>query len=166
MRSLILAFLFLASGNIWAKSCKNYETLAEYLNTQKFIKASREHRSLKREPHISLDDINQAKNLAFRFPAFKDLGFGQPGGMGWQRYEGRHPKSVLNGKNVGWETRNEKGHARVRLDWDPEKGAHYNIEIMERKNGVTETHKLAVSFLCGNAKCTEQQLLKIAERMQ
>lgn len=163
MRALIL---FLLSFQVWGKNCQQYDNVADYLNTQKFIKVSRDHRSLKREPHLNLGDINQAKTLAYRFPAFNDLGFGLPGSSGWTSYIGRHPKSVLNGKRIGWEVRNSNGHARVRLDWDPEKGAHYNIEITDKRHGTNETHKLAVSFLCGNTKCTEQQVLRMAQRMQ
>jgi hypothetical protein len=166
MRPLIIAAIYLFSSVSFARTCKQYDKVAEYLNTQKFVKASRDHRALKREPTLNLGDINQARSLSYKFPAFEDLGFSKPGGPGWESYVGRHPRSGLNGKNIGWEIRNEKGHARIRLDWDPEKGAHYNIEIMERNFGKTETHKLAVSFLCGNVKCSESQLLKMAERMQ
>jgi hypothetical protein len=147
-------------------SCREYEKVADYLNTKKFVKASREYRILKKEPLLNLGDINQARAISYRFPAFEDFGFGRPGGPGWTVYKGRHPKSVLNGKDIGWEIKNSNGHARVRLDWDPDKGAHYNIEITKKALGKTENHKLAVSFLCGNAKCTEQQLLKIADRLQ
>lgn len=164
MRALII-FLLLSS-QAFARNCKQYEKLADYLNTKTFIKVSKEHRALKREPHVDLADINQAKVTAFRFPAFEDLGFGKPGGRGWVPYEGRMSKSGLYGKKIGWEIKNENGHARLRLDWDPEKGAHYNVEITEKKNGRSETHKLAISFNCGTQKCSEQQLLKIAERMQ
>ena len=163
MRALII---FLISFSAWSMPCRQYANVAEYLNTQKFIKASRDHRSLRREPQLNLGDINQAKALSYRFPAFQDLGFGRPGGQGWSAYIGRHPRSVLNGKRIGWEIRNQNGHARVRLDWDPDKGAHYNIEITDKKGGRNETHKLAVSFLCGEKKCTEGQVLRMAERMQ
>jgi hypothetical protein len=164
MRSLIL--LCLVSSSVLAKPCREYEHVAEYLNTKKFIKASRDARITKHEAHVDLGDINQARALAFRFPAFEDLGFGKPGSSGWTTYEGRHPHSALNGKKIGWEIKNNKGHARVRLDWDPEKGAHYNIEITEKANGKHETHKLAVSFLCGDKKCTEQQVIKMVSKIQ
>lgn len=166
MRAVIIIFTILLALPAWSRSCRQFDNVAEYLNTQKFIRASRDHRALRREPQLNLGDINQAKTLSYRFPAFKDLGFGVPGGQGWSPYIGRHPRSVLNGKRIGWETRNQNGHARVRLDWDPEKGAHYNIEILDKTNGRNETHKLAVSFLCGERKCTEQQVLRMADRMQ
>lgn len=164
MRSLIV-LLFLFSFKTFALSCRQYANVAEYLNTQKFVKASREYRALGREPELNLADINQARSVAFRFPAFEELGFGKPGGSNWVPYQGRLSKSALNGKNIGWEVRNEKGHARLRLDWDPQKGAHYNIEIMERHNGRTETHKLAINFSCGPAPCTERQVVDMVDRM-
>jgi len=123
-------------------------------------------RDLKREAHIDLHDINQAKTVAYRFPAFEELGFGKPGGQGWKPYSGRLEKSALYGKKIGWEVKNDNGYARLRLDWDPEKGAHYNIEITEKKFGKSETHKLAVSFKCGERPCTQDQVVKMAERMQ
>lgn len=164
MRALILFFFI--SNFAFGKSCENFDKLADYLNTQKFIKVSRDHKSLKREPQLDLIDITQAKSVAYRFPAFKDLGFGSPGGDGWKPYVGRHPKSVLNGKKIGWDIKNENGYARVRVDWDPEKGGHYNIEITQKKNGVNETHKLALTFKCGDKKCTEKQVQKMVEHLQ
>lgn len=166
MRTLIFIVAALYTLPAIALSCKQYENVAEYLNTKKFIAASREHRALKREPRLDLGDVNQARSVAYRFPAFEELGFGRPGSSGWTPYTGRLSKSSLNGKKIGWNVKNEKGSARVRLDWDPEKGGHYNIEITQSVNGKKETHKLAVGFLCGNAKCTEAQILKMAEKLQ
>jgi hypothetical protein len=163
MRALIL-FVFLCEI-AFGRSCKEFEKVADYLNTQKFIKASRDHRVLKVEAQLNVDDLNQARTLAYRFPAFKDLGFGIPGGEGWKVYEGRMERSVLNGKKVGWEIKNENGHARIRLDWDPQKGAHYNLEITEKKAGKSETHKLAINFLCQGQKCSEDQIKKMAENL-
>lgn len=160
MHALIILLLF--SHVLYAKSCREYEKVAEYLNTQKFIKASRDHKALKREPNLNVGDVNQARVLAYRFPAFEELGFGAPGSKGWEVYKGRLEKSGLYDKKIGWKIKNDKGFARLRLDWDPDKGAHYNIEITQKN----ETHKLAISFLCGNQKCTEAQVLKMAERMQ
>lgn len=164
MLPLIIAFIF--SSTVEAKHCREMQKVGEFLNTNKFINASREARKDKHEAHLDLEDVNQAKMLAYRFPAFEDLGFGRPGGPDWHFYESRHPHSVLNGKKVGWEVKNGNGHARVRLDWDPEKGGHYNIEITEKKANRHETHKLAISFLCGGKKCTEHQIEKMAEKMQ
>ena len=163
MRALII-FVFLCEF-AFGRSCKEFEKVADYLNTQKFIKASRDHRVLKVEAQLNVDDLNQARTLAYRFPAFKDLGFGNPGGDGWKVYEGRMERSVLNGKKVGWEIKNENGHARIRLDWDPQKGAHYNLEITEKKAGKSETHKLAINFLCQGQKCSEDQVKKMAENL-
>lgn len=162
MRALILLFISLPAFG----KCLDYDKLADYLNTKKFVKVSRDMRALKREPTIDLHDINQAKTVAYRFPAFEELGFGKPGGEGWKPYSGRLEKSALYGKKIGWEVKNDNGYARLRLDWDPQKGAHYNIEITEKKGGRSETHKLAVSFKCGTNPCTQDQVVKMAERMQ
>lgn len=162
MRALIL---LLISFPVFGR-CLDYDKLADYLNTKKFVKVSREMRDLKKEALIDLHDINQAKTVAYRFPAFEELGFGKPGGEGWKPYSGRLEKSALYGKKIGWEVKNDKGYARLRLDWDPQKGAHYNIEITEKKMGKSETHKLAVSFQCDNKPCTQAQVVKMAERMQ
>lgn len=162
MRAIILLVISLPAFG----KCLDYDKLADYLNTKKFVKVSRDMRALKREPTIDLHDINQAKTVAYRFPAFEELGFGKPGGEGWKPYSGRLEKSALYGKKIGWEVKNDNGYARLRLDWDPQKGAHYNIEITEKKGGRSETHKLAVSFKCGNNPCTQDQVVKMAERMQ
>jgi hypothetical protein len=166
MRALILFITLLSTTSLFALPCKQYDKVAEYLNTKKFIAASREHRALKKEPQLNLGDSNQARSVAYRLPAFEELGFGKPGSAGWSSYKGRMEKSSLNGKKIGWEVKNDKGHARVRLDWDPEKGGHYNIEITQSVNGKKETHKLAVGFLCGNVKCSEAQIIKMAEKLQ
>ena len=166
MRALISLITLLSTASSFALSCKQYEKVAEYLNTKKFIAASREHKALKREPQLDLGDVNQARTVAYRLPAFEELGFGRPGSAGWTSYKGRLSKSALNGKKIGWDIKNDKGYARVRLDWDAEKGGHYNIEITQSVNGKKETHKLAVGFLCGNVKCSEAQIIKMAEKMQ
>jgi hypothetical protein len=163
MRALIL---LLISFPVFGK-CLDYDKLADVLNTKKFVKISREARDLKKEAHIELSDINQAKTIAYRFPAFEEMGFGKAGGEGWKPYSGRLEKSALYGKKIGWEVKNDKGYARLRLDWDPQKGGHYNIEITEKTQfGKSETHKLAVGFQCANKPCTQEQVLKMAERMQ
>lgn len=167
MRALILIIAFIFTSTAWALPCREFENVAEYLSTKKFIAATREHRHLKREPEIKVSDVNQAKSIAFRFPAFEELGFGKVAGEGWKPYMGRLEKSSLNGKQVGWEISNDKGHARLRLDWDPDKGAHYNIEITRRKVGeASETHKLAIKFDCGPTPCSERQLSQMVMRMQ
>lgn len=161
MLALILTTLLAVSA--FAKHCREFQMVAEYLDSKKFLRASR---AAGKELHIALEDVNQAKMLAYRFPVFRELGFGAPGGDQWHHYESRHPHSSLHGMKVGWEVKNQHGHARIRIDWDPEKGGHYNIEISDRKNGSLEHHKLAISFLCGDQKCSEQQVRKMAEKMQ
>jgi hypothetical protein len=167
MRYLNLGLMLLITGEVWAKRCLDYENAARYMNTRSFLRESREHRRLHgREPDLPLGDINQARAYSMRFPAFDELGFGQPGTTGWKRYACRMPKSVLNGKNCGFEISNERGHARVRLDYDPVKGAHYNIEITPRVNGASEqSAKLAVLFPCNGRKCSELEIGAMADRM-
>lgn len=165
MRSLITLSLLVFSFNIQARTCATYDKLADFLNTKKFIKISKEQRVLKKEALLELGDINQARSIAYKFPAFKELGFGNPGGTGWTPYVGRLEKSSSYGKKVGWNIKNDNGHARVRLDWDKEKGAHYNIEITQKVNGKSETHKLAISFLCEGKPCSEKQYIKFTEKI-
>lgn len=184
----LITFLIFAFYSIDASAikCNTYEKLADYLNTKKFIQANKDYTLKKQdyalklkdpkiknksslvkptEPLLQLSDINEARSIAYNFPAIKELGFGSPGGRGWTSYVGRLESSSSYGKKVGWSIKNDKGHARVRLDWDKEKGAHYNIEITQKVNGKSETHKLAVSFLCEKKPCTEKQYLKFAEKM-
>jgi hypothetical protein len=117
-----------------------------------------------RELTLDVGDIGQAKTLAMRFPAFEDLGYGLPGGKGWQLRPVTMESSVLKGKNVVWQTGDGKnGHAIARLDWDPVKGGHYNIEMMDKDK---VTHQLAIKFLCNGSPCTKEEVLKIAERME
>lgn len=162
--TLIILFNFSAA---WSR-CGDFSEAAQYLNTQRFVQASRQSRSSGAgELTVNLRDVSQAKSLAFRFPAFENLGFGLPGRL-WRPYNSRLERSSLFGKRVGWEINNDNGHARIRLDWDPQKGAHYNIEITQRSvaGGRSETHKMAVGFQCQNRPCTERQVLRMVERMQ
>jgi len=173
----LIAFFLLTFFSLSAHAikCKTYERLADYLNTKKFLEISKEHsfqvkeyaRKLKdkkikdksslvkpKEPELNLKDINEARSVAFNFPAIQELGFGKPGGSGWSNTKGTLSKSVAYGKINGWATSNSKGAAKIRLDWDPHKGAHYNIEITQKNGG---THKLAITFLCAGKPCSEKQ---------
>jgi len=158
MLILLLAITDLAE----ARLCRGLERAAEFLSTNRFLQRSRTER---RELDIPLADINQARSFAFRFPAFRDLGFGLPNAQSWRRYRGRLESSDLHGRNVGWEISNAQGHARVRLDWDEVKGGHYNIEIQRLHNGRNETHRLAVQFQCNNSPCSRQDVTRLAESM-
>jgi hypothetical protein len=167
MRTLVVFVLFITSTNSWSKKCIDYENVANFMNTRNLVRESREHRrKYGREPEVQVGDLNQARVLAMRLPAFDDLGFGQPGTSGWKPYLARHPQNPLNGKNAGFEIRNEKGHARVRLDWDPQKGAHYNIEITPKKMGSSEeTVKLAIRFPCHGRECTREEFASMGEKL-
>lgn len=166
MRFIISLSILTLSFSALGRTCATYEKLADYLNTKKFIQISKEQRLLKKEALLELGDINQARSVAYKFPAFKELGFGNPGGTGWTSYKSRLEKSAVHGKKVGWNIKNDKGNARIRLDWDKEKGAHYNIEITQKVNGKSETHKLAISFMCEGKPCTEKQYIKFTDKIQ
>lgn len=161
MPALILALFFSTVAE--ARLCRGLEQAAEFLNTNSFLARSRREA---REMDVSLADINQARSFAFRFPAFRDLGFGLPNAQDWRRYRGRLENSQLHGRDIGWEISNDSGHARVRLDWDPQRGGHYNIEISRMHNGRRENHRLAVNFQCNNHPCSSQEVTRMAENMQ
>jgi hypothetical protein len=182
--------MMLMTSHAWGMKCKDYDNVAKYLDSKQFVRASRDRMDLielarhererarkkgiavdpkyrdidinKKELDLAVGDVNQAKVLAYRFPAFEDLGFGKPGNAGWTRIEGKLERSGLHGKKVGWRIENEKGIAEVRIDWDPKIGAHYNLEMSEGKT----RHKLAIAFECGGKPCTEAQVIKMAERME
>lgn len=159
----VIVLLFFFAGTAEAKLCRGLEKAMEFLNTNRFLQRSRTER---RELDIPLADISQARSFAFRFPAFRDLGFDLPNAHTWRRYQGRLEASDLHGKNVGWEISNAQGHARVRLDWDENKGGHYNIEIRRLHNGRNETHRLAVKFQCNNHPCSRHEVNRLAESME
>jgi hypothetical protein len=161
MPALIMLFFF--AGTAEARLCRGLERAMEFLNTNRFLQRSRE---VGRELMLPLADISQARSFAFRFPAFRELGFGSPNANTWRRYQGRLAASDLHGHNVGWEISNGQGHARVRLDWDEHKGGHYNIEIRRLHNGRNETHRLAVQFQCNNHPCSRQDINRLAQSMQ
>lgn len=166
MSHLIISFvLFFMASESFAR-CGDFTKAAELLTPDRFVQRSRESRALGvGELSVNLQDVNQAKSLAFKFPAFQQMGFGLPG-REWQPYNSRMQRSAMFGRRVGWETRSaDGGHARVRLDWDPQKGAHYNIEISKTVNGRSETHKLAVGFQCQNRPCSERDVVQMLERM-
>lgn len=172
MRALILLLVFISSS-VFAKNCKQYEELAKFMDVRKFREASKASRMAGLgEPTVLLGDINQAKAITYRFPALEEMGFGRVGNQGWAPYYSRMESSPLHGMKVGYEIKNERGFARVRLDWDKNKGPHYNIEITEKtKFGKAETHKLAVQFPCPVANCADEKVARkwireVSERMQ
>jgi hypothetical protein len=162
MRYLIL---FLLTFQAWGR-CENLEKVASLLNTQEFLKSSRKAREVKKELTVAVGDVNQARSLVYNFPALRDLGFGLPD-QRWHTSTGRLEKSNLFGKVIGREISNEKGFARVRIDWDPAIGAHYNIEIFRRQNdsGKSEHHSFAVTFPCNGKPCSQAEVTKLADKL-
>lgn len=140
----------------------------DYLNPKVWIERYREsHAKSKREPVVEFDSYEHARNYVFNFKPLESLGFTLPNSNEWKRYFSRLPASKAAGKVTGWEQTLQNGsHARIRLDYSPELGTHYNIEVRHLKpNGGFEHVKLAVPFKCGNQACGEQEYQKIIERM-
>jgi hypothetical protein len=157
---LLVLFAAAAVTDAAAVRCRDYERAADYLDTQSFVRTSRELRATRAVPRIDLANIDQARSYVHRFPAFEDLGFRTPGADGWRPH-------AAGGRTVGWETSNDRGSARVHLAWNRETGAHYNVEISERRaGGSTETHRLTVSFLCNGQRCSERDVGQLVERIQ
>ncbi len=102
------------------------------------------------------ETFEQARNLAFKLPEGMGFSFGD--------YTKAEPfySRMLQGKRAGWKMSNEKGEvAVVRLDYDPNKGAHFNIEIhnVADANGNSKSsYKVAIPFKCGGKVCSEAQL--------
>ena len=71
-------------------------------------------------------------------------------------------KSPAQGLRDGWKVNHNGRYAVVRLDYDPQKGMHYNIEIQDDKK---RTHKLAVGFNCNNQPCTEADYLRTMQAL-
>lgn len=143
----------------------------DYLDTEHFIQASRTHQKTAEannvkstELDITLGDVNLARKYAYEFPALRDLGFGEIGTHnGWTPQLGKF--KGFKGKQTGWTKKNpDTGDtATVRIDWDGDKGGHYNIQVT-RKN-PPETYKLAVKFKCKGQTCAEEEVLSILKNI-
>lgn len=172
MRYVILLLLY--ATNTWA-DCASLETASKLLDSDTFIKTNQKLRAQKIEPTVKLADVSQARNYAYKFPAFEEFGFGLPSKnslQGWKPYRSRMSKSAFNEKIIGWEKKLPNGSsARIRLDWEPIAGsnkgiAHYNIEFFKiNKNGKNENFKLKVEYKCHNGPCSEQEILSQVNRM-
>ncbi len=163
-----LLILILIPELAWSYSCKSLDEAAKFLNTKEWMKTSREFRIAKKgEPFIELSSKEAATNYAYRFPAFDKFGFGKPNALEWTKVTGRMESSLLKGKTIGWERKLEDGSwARIRIDYSPEAGAHYNIEMrVPGESNKFEMHKLSVHFNCADHNCTPQEVLKMAEKL-
>jgi hypothetical protein len=139
------------------------------LDSKSFIEVSKDHLHRNRErrllglppeaePSLSLADINQARSFTMNFPAIRDLGFPPISAAEWSP----HLKRAVGGSKAGglrdgWKINHHGRYAVVRLDFDPVKGMHYNIELQDQ---MKRTHKLSVQFNCNNRPCTESDYLK------
>lgn len=167
MRALVMLFLIPCLAYPLTRRCPDYQRASELMSTRTFREQSRALQAStgQREIRLSFNDVNQAREYAYNFPALREWGF-----IGDQRtlaspYISRLESSSLHQRPVGRTFRKENGDvAVVRLDWDPDKGAHYNINITRHTPQGRENYRLAISFDCGPAPCTEAQTLRMIQR--
>ncbi len=166
MRALIIYFLFTSYA---FAICRGFQRAEELLDTRRFLSASNEHllRNEERRRHrlppeseeiLQLNDINQARSFAHNFPAIRDLGFPPLSANTWTP----HIKRAVGGSRAGglkdgWKINHNGRYAVIRLDFDPQKGMHYNIEL---EDSARRTHKLAIEFNCNNRPCTEADYMR------
>lgn len=171
MRALI--FLFFLSSVVYA-NCRSFEAAEQLLDSRRFLENSRNHiaRNEERrrqrlppesEQTLQLGDMNQARNYALRFPAIRELGFPEVSQSTWTPHIKRAVGgSPAGGMRDGWKINHNGRYAVIRLDYDPTKGMHYNIEL-EDARGLT--HKLAVEFNCNNRPCTQADYLRAMQTL-
>jgi hypothetical protein len=124
-----------------------------------------------KEVEIDLSSRESAMYFAQNHPLFHKYNFGTPSSgphTGWKPFKSRMNKSKFNGKYVGFEKKLDDGtYARYRLDWDPVKKAHYNVEMTVIDDmGKTKNVKFATKFDCNGTPCSEDQINKFVDRMQ
>lgn len=151
----------------FALSCDRVEKISEYvsMNGKKFMDAYKKHKLAGNadELRVAVGDVNQARKLAYNFPALKDMGFPAIG-KSWEPFVVKMERSSLKGLRSGWKHINEAGDiAIVRLDYDPIKGAHYNIDITKKTMKGKEPYKLSIEFDCNGLPCTGDQVKKLAQ---
>ncbi len=176
---LLLIGLILIPSLSYALSCKQAEELGEYMsmNGRGFIEKYKAHKIKieelkKKDPKakikdseltLALDDVNQARRTAYNLPALKDLGF-PPVGKNWEPFVVKMESSSLKELRSGWQFKTANGDvARVRLDYDPVKGGHYNVEVFKKGASGKEPAKLAITFNCNGKPCTGDQIKKMAK---
>lgn len=119
------------------------------------------------EVTVHATDFEAARNMVFDLPVLRELGYGRPNIGEWRVFQSNLERSALYGRMVGYERRLENGRlARVRLDWDSSKGAHYNVEI-EGPDGNLRTvnYDLAVTFRCQGRPCSEAEVYELQNRL-
>lgn len=168
MKFIILFMIITSSLNA---RCDHLDNAAEMLNTKKILKKYKNNKANNLgEPTVKLFDNNSARTYVYKHPILKDLGFDAPSVnqlSGWKPYKSRLESSSFYDKRIGWTKKLDDGSsARVRLDWDPETGGHYNIEVFKAKiDGRAETIKLKVEFNCAGRMCTEAEVLSMVNQM-
>lgn len=138
------------------------------LDPEAWIEKCRVYKIAKKgDPFVELPSKEAATRYAYQFPALEKYGFGKVNKLDWTRVTGRMETSKLYGKFIGWERKLEDGAwARVRIDYAPSDGAHYNIEMrVLDDNGRYQSYNLSVHFECGGYACTEDQVIRMVERM-
>ncbi len=167
MKNLVI-FLTLVPFQSFAMDCAKAEKMGDLLNMngKSFMEASKNHKlTHKTELSVNVGDANQARKMAYKFPALEDLGF-PPVNKNWDPFIVKMDKSSLKGMRSGWQYKNANGDiAIIRLDYDPVKGGHYNIDVMKKTPKGKESYKLAIEFDCNGRPCTSEQVVKLAKGM-
>jgi PHD/YefM family antitoxin component YafN of YafNO toxin-antitoxin module len=117
------------------------------------------------EVTVYRDSPEETRRFVYDLPVYQNLGLGTPPN-GWQRIEGSLENTAFFRRPTGYRRMINGREARIRVDWDPTKGAHYNIELPGvDANGRAVTHKLAVGFRCGGRPCTEAEVFDMANEL-
>lgn len=166
MKILLMVMLLLPSI-VFSLSCEKAEKMAEYLsmNGHQFMDAVKKNKIAGHtdELRVAVDDVNQARKMAYKFPPLEDMGF-PPVGKNWEPFIVTMDKSSLKGLRSGYKYKNANGDiAVIRLDYDPVKGGHYNIDVMKRTSKGKESYKLSIEFDCNGKKCTSDEIKKMAK---
>ncbi|OFZ18016.1 MAG: hypothetical protein A2X94_04510 [Bdellovibrionales bacterium GWB1_55_8] len=188
MRHLIWIVAFAMTSTALAKpmaasSCSKWQQLAKQIEPKAFFEQARKKseeakiagKSGQRIPgevvFDQLDNFDQARNLAFNFPPGDRLGVSFRDYGKLTRYKATMGSSVLNGRYVGWRQDFSDGSsAIVRLDWAPDRGAHFNIEYLKVRSRANPAHrdnfKAAIMFKCQGRPCTEKEVLQLSKQFQ
>ena len=113
------------------------------------------------------EHVEQARDFVFRFPLLKKLGVPFDDYSKWERFAVTMNSSDFYGLKVGWQrVVPGGGKARIRLDYDPNIGLHYNIELMKvNVDGTPSNYLYAIRALCNGEVCSRKQAKKIAEKL-
>lgn len=119
---------------------------------------------------IHFNGVEDARFFAQNHTIFKKYGFKPPTHSpmnNWVPYVSTLEKSKAKGRIVGYENKLENGNwARYRIDWSPEDGAHFNVEMkVKGRFGQSKNIKFATFFKCNNEPCTEAQVLKMIDKI-